>query len=263
MPSFKGKKRLGKILFRQALFQKKDLVIPSKNGLRFHLLNTHDSVGRDLFFDGEYEPKTIRAIEQYLSSGDVFIDAGANIGAISLPVAKRNKVNVFSFEPAPHIFQILKKNKEINAIDNITLMPMGLSDKAGTTDFYESDRMHGWSGMVKIDSFQHYKVNTTTLDLFAAEQGIERIAVLKADVQGWEYHVFKGAAQLLNEKRIGTIVFEFERWAEKNAGLEPGTAQQFLMDKGYVIRTLDGGKLDKPLTEGSVNLVAVACTTGR
>ncbi len=232
------------------------MVISCKNGLQFHLLNTHDSVGRDLFFDGEYEPETIKAIEQNLKKGDVFVDIGANIGAISLPVAKRNKVEVFSFEPAPRIFSILEKNQEENNLNNVHLMRLGLSDKVGETDFYESDRMHGWSGMVKIDSFQKCRVPTTTLDIFAVENKIERIAVLKADVQGWEYFVFKGAEKLLEEKRIDVIVFEFESWAEGNAGLELGAAQQYLIDKGYSIFRLNGERVEVTLKSGSLILVA-------
>lgn len=248
---------MGKILFRKSVFERKDRIIHCRHGLKLHILNTHDSVGRDLFFDGIYEPDTIKSIEENLSDGDVFVDAGANIGAISLPIAKRNNVQVFSFEPAPDIYQVLEKNKSLNGLKNIATIPAGLSDSIGETDFYESDRVHGWSGLVKIDSFRHCKVKTTTLDAFAKENNIQKIAVLKADVQGWEYFVFKGAGQLLTEKRIDTIIFEFEWWAEKNAGLELGAAQQFLIDKGYSIFTTEGKRIDKPLKEGTVILKAV------
>lgn len=94
------------------------------------------------------------------------------------------------------------------------------------------------------------------LDNFAAENNIEDIKVLKADVQGWEYHIFKGAERLINEGRIAHIVFEFEWWAEKNAGLKIGAAQQYLLDKGYLLQTLSGKSLTSPLTEGTVMLHA-------
>ena len=261
LPPFKGKKRLGQILFSNAVFERKDRIIRCKNNLKFHLLNTHDSVGRDLFFDGIYEPATLKAIEENLLDGDVFIDAGANIGAISLPVAKKKNVRTFSFEPATNIFKVLKKNQELNKLDNVITIPMGLSDREGVTDFYESARVHGWSGMVRIDSFQKYKVSTTTLDNFTTKNNIERIAVLKADVQGWEYYVFKGSEKLLDEKRIGTIIFEFEWWAEKNAGLELGAAQQFLLDKGYFLFHLNGKRIYQPFKQGSMVLMATSMSS--
>ncbi|MCZ2397330.1 MAG: FkbM family methyltransferase [Chitinophagales bacterium] len=251
LPPFKGKKRIGSFLFRNIVYKKSDRLISCKNGLKFHLLNTQDSVGRDLFFDGEYEPETVRLICSLLEDDDIMVDAGANIGAISLPIAKKKNITIYAFEPGKHIHEILKKNIEINGIRNVYPQQTALSDSAGEIAFYESDRVHGWSGPVKIDSFQHYKVPCTTLDTFTADLKIDRIKVLKADVQGWEYHVFKGAEQLLKEGRIRHIIFEFEWWAEKNAGLELGAAQKLLMQHGYRLETLEGKELATPLTEGT------------
>lgn len=255
-PRFKGKKRIGSLLFRKSMFAKNDQLISCQRGLKYHILNTHDSVGRDLFFDGIYEPRTISKIESLLQAGDIMIDAGANIGAITLPVAKDRKIKVYAFEPAKHIHEILQQNIQINTIKNIEAFAVGLSDRQCSADFYESDRVHGWSGMVKIDSFRHYQVPVISLDQFAAERDISIIKVLKMDVQGWEYFVLKGAEKLITEKRIAHIIFEFEWWAEKNAGLQPGSAQQFLLDNGYKIQTPDGKKISTPLTEGSFILHA-------
>ena len=97
LPAFKGKKRIGSVLFKKAIYKSSDQIISCKRGLKYSIINTHDSVGRDLFFDGIYEPRTIQAIEKRLSAGDVMIDAGANIGAISLPIAKYKKVKIFAF----------------------------------------------------------------------------------------------------------------------------------------------------------------------
>lgn len=256
LPSFKGKKRLGTSLFRKSLYSNRDRLITCKDGLKFYVLNTYDSVSRYLFFDGIYEPKTQKAIEENLQEGDVFIDAGANIGAISLPIAYRKNVSVFAFEPGQRIFRALVENIEVNHLKNIECIPLALSSQPGVVDFYESDKVHGWSSMVKIDNFRCHTVNSTTLDLFALENNIERIAVLKADVQGWEYHIFKGAERLFDEKRIGTVIFEFESWAEGNAGLELGASQKFLIGKGYSLFTLDGVRVHEPIREGSMVLKA-------
>ena len=171
-------------------------------------------------------------------------------------MAKGNHGQVYAFEPAKHVFEILEKNIAVNKLKNVTPVSLALSDVAETREFYESNRVHGWSGMVKIDSFQNYKVKATTLDFFAEENNIRQIKVLKADVQGWEYFVFKGAEKLLNERRIEYIIFELEWWAEQNAGLEVGTAQRFLLEKGYVLETLDGKKIERPLTQGTQMIVA-------
>lgn len=256
LPPFKGKKRIGTSLFRKALYSNEDRLITCKDGLKFHILNTYDSVSRYLFFDGIYEPKTQKAIEDSLVEGDVFVDAGANIGAISLPIAHRRNVRVFAFEPGQRIFRALEDNIKVNQLKNIKGIPLALSSREGVVDFYESDKVHGWSSMVKIDNFQCYRISSTTLDIFAFENNIEKIAALKADVQGWEYHIFKGAERLLDEKKIDTVIFEFESWAEGNAGLELGASQKFLIEKGYSLFTLDGERIIEPIREGSMVLKA-------
>lgn len=185
-----------------------------------------------------------------LDEGGVMIDAGANIGGISLPIAQRRSVKVFAFEPARNIFAVLEKNIALNHLENVEASYFALSDKAGTVDFYESDRVHGWSGIVKIDSFRHYTIHATTLDDFIKINRLNKIKVLKADVQGWEYFVFKGAERLIDEKRIENIIFEFEWWAEKNAGLEIGSAQKYLMEKGFSLFTLEGEPIHIPLDSG-------------
>ncbi len=219
IPAFKGKKRLGKLLFKRAVYKKAEKPVSCKRGLKYYIINTHDSVGRDLFFDGIYEPLTIRKIEEHLVAGEVMIDAGANIGAICLPIAKHHAVSVYAFEPAVQIYATLQKNMSLNDTGNVHAFPLALSGQCGEVDFYESEKVHGWSGIVKIDNFHHYKVETTTLDTFVKENNIDTIAVLKVDVQGWEYYVLKGAEKLIQQKKIKNIFFEFEWWAEKNAGL--------------------------------------------
>lgn len=256
LPGFHGKRRLGGILFRRYIHSHENRLIKCRDGLQFYLLNTIDSVGRDLFFDGRYEPETISLILSLLGEGDIMIDAGANIGSISIPVSGKKDVLIYAFEPAHEVFEVLKKNIAINGTGNIIPVAEALSDNNLENDFYESDRVHGWSGMAKIDSFNHYTVPSVTLDSFAENNDLQTIKILKADVQGWEYRVFKGAERLLNESGIEHIIFEFEWWAEKNAGLEPGTAQQFLLEKGYRLQTFSGVKITAPLTEGTVMIHA-------
>ena len=60
--------------------------------------------------------------------------------------------------------------------------------------------------------------------------------LIKIDVEGYEYHVFKGATGLLGRPDAPDILFEFVDWAEKQAkGVEIGDSQQILRDLGYQI----------------------------
>ena len=252
LPYFKGKNHLGMWLFKKRMYQKINESITCSYGLKYQIINTSDSIGRELFLNGIYEKETIRLLRKLLAPGKIMIDAGANIGSISLPLAKLTGAHLYAFEPAPLIFQILEKNIQQNHLDNIDSFQLALSDLAGERDFYESERVHGWSGMVGIDSFKKSRVQATRLDDFCKERGIEAIEVLKIDVQGWEYHVLHGAEKLLDEGRIAHIIFEFEWWAEQNAGLNIGAAQELLLQKGYELNEFNGKKISEPVKTGTL-----------
>ncbi len=52
-------------------------------------------------------------------------------------------------------------------------------------------------------------VQAIALDGYAEREGVERIDLLKLDVEGWEWRALKGAKRLLAEARIGGVLFEF------------------------------------------------------
>ena len=67
---------------------------------------------------------------------------------------------------------------------------------------------------------------------------------IKVDVEGYEYFVFKGAADILQKKNSPDILFEFLDWAE--AALpdrQAGDAQRLLKGYGYTLYELIGSKL--------------------
>ena len=105
-------------------------------------------------------------------------------------------------------------------------------------------------------------VETRTLDEILESNKVQRVAVVKVDVEGHEAAVFRGAQKLLLSSPAPAIVFEFCDWAEARfAGGYPGEAQEFLMRLGYRIHRLAapgklGRPLDVPLTAGSAMLVA-------
>lgn len=72
-----------------------------------------------------------QVINEYLiediSSNDIVLDIGANIGAFSLFAAKKAK-QVYAVEPL--YSDILKKNLEMNAIKNVKILEIGLGRSA-------------------------------------------------------------------------------------------------------------------------------------
>jgi hypothetical protein len=106
-------------------------------------------------------------------------------------------------------------------------------------------------------------VTARTLDSILDQDSIDRVDVLKVDVEGFEGQVFVGATKLLAGSRAPTIIFEFCDWAERRIQNAPiGHAQRFLLDLGYSIyrladfMSLRPQPLRKPLVAGYEQLVA-------
>ena len=83
-------------------------------------------------------------------------------------------------------------------------------------------------------------VQTIALDDFCTQQGIDRIHLLKIDVEGAEYQVLKGAKMLLQAKRIDCIVFEFGV-TSFDMGNTPEEIKTLLHSSGYGIRNVVSG----------------------
>lgn len=258
LPSFKGKLRLASFLLKDRLNKNDSIEFRGKNKVHYRIPNTIENVGKELFINGIYEVKTIKAIKRLLNNSSIFFDVGANIGAISLPLAKTTHANIHAFEPSRSIFQFLKMNVHKNGIKNITLNNCAVHSKNDADiEFFAVEEKYGNSSLAPTFIQQpHYSVKTVSLDAYCTRHAITEIDVLKVDVQGFEIEVLKGCRSLLKRKAIKNIFFEFEGWAEANAKFETGASQDFLLENEYEIFTLKNKKLEAKLESGSLMLWA-------
>jgi FkbM family methyltransferase len=161
------------------------------------------------------EEKFLRRVAAKMGGGTIF-DIGANRGAYSVLVRKLCPKNtIYAFEPHPKNFRLLE---DAASRSGFTALPIAVSDRVGSVQLYDFAEEDG-STQASLDcntlSFQgnartvSYDVPCTTLDSFTTENGIERIALLKIDTEGFDLSVLKGAARLLSEQRIDLIQFEF------------------------------------------------------
>jgi FkbM family methyltransferase len=158
-------------------------------------------------------------IRSFLSLSDVptVVDVGANVGDYSSAVLETNKrARVFAFEPHPETYKRL--SSRMSSLENFFAINSACGSVPGNFTLYDHAGGSGTEhaslhrGVIervhKGESIQHV-VDVTTLDKFAAEQGINIIHLLKIDTEGNELEVLKGAAGLLREGRIRAIQFEF------------------------------------------------------
>lgn len=257
LPHFKGKLRLGRLLFKSLINKNNSVIFSAHHNILYHVPNTLENLGIELFVDGIYEKKLVALLKKNIKPGENYFDIGANIGAIGLPVIKVNPgVKYIGFEASPLIFEYLKTNFQQNNISNYelhnTLVHAGDNQ---TMKFYQPEQ-YGKSSLAPTFTEEHIYVKSISLDTFCYSQKINRINWMKVDVQGYELYVFMGMKQLLLNKKVNNIIFEFEYWAEEWAGLEKGAAQKYLSALGYDLFDLSGKKLKAILTEGKTMIWA-------
>ena len=160
-----------------------------------------DIVGKYLkdFHEGPYEYGDV-----FIKEGDVVFDCGANTGMFSA-VASRYGGEVYAFEAIPEIIDnYLSKAADINK--NIRIFSIAVWDKEETLDFsYLVDHICA-SGCTQILDEVHHKkrcrhvtVPAITLDAFVEQNGIARVDFIKADIEGAERNMLRGATRILRE----------------------------------------------------------------
>jgi FkbM family methyltransferase len=183
----------------------------------------------------DYEPE-LNYLESVLSPGKVFVDGGANFGIYTVLASQLvgDSGRVLSFEPAAESFPILKHNVELNKMSNVKLFNLAISDKEENTRFYHIDNApNSYSLGSDVNSETNFEeVQTTTLDKVLSDEGIERVDLIKLDVEGAEELVLQGARSLFSRMRP-TLILEINPTAIARLGLSPDGIVNLLKEWDY------------------------------
>lgn len=165
----------------------------------------HDSiVGRSLQDYGEYSEHEVELFNQILRPGDVALDLGANLGALTIPMGRRvgPTGRVWAFEPQPAMARILAANCIINTI-NVKVMMLAAGDtktQVSIPDFEDYNHVYNY-GRVEVGEpgFSKYvMVSQEPLDELDID---EPVRFMKVDVEGSELRVLRGAKTLIETNK--------------------------------------------------------------
>lgn len=172
-------------------------------------------IQRQLYFFGTYflERKFLKVWQDLARQSDVIFDVGANAGIYSLAASSANAtVAVHAFEPTPDIAERLRQTKELNGLVNLIIVEAAVSDHTGQTRLVMCDGGGGNGGMNFLNNESRLEsdipVKTVTLDQYCRDHSIEKIDLIKVDVQGFEPEVFRGSHDLLRDGKVGTVFVE-------------------------------------------------------
>jgi FkbM family methyltransferase len=219
--------------------RQKNLRVQTKAGI-FHLPNLLDMISIDLYMNGYYEKGLVDHLISNVPPNGVFLDVGANIGSISIPLAKaRPDVRIISVEASPWIFDILAKNVSANGCTNITPLNFAVFNESGKSlPMYAPKDLFGKGSLKSVYTSDGEMVQTITIDDIRTTSEIGCINYIKVDVEGFEAAVFNGMSEVAKNDKP-RIIFEFSEWAELAAGFQACEAQSIILSKGYRLQEMD------------------------
>jgi FkbM family methyltransferase len=187
-----------------------DLVEVDVDGIRVALDRADASVSIQAM-QGEYEPHVMSTLDRLLGVGDVFVDVGANVGFHTFRASARvgDGGRVVAVEANPENARLIAHTIESNSITNVELVPLALAGGRGHVSFGTHVGSNGGflpDGASTTGSGRGTLVATMALD----ELDLDRVSVVKIDVEGAEGIVIDGATRTIEQQRP-TFVMEFSQ----------------------------------------------------
>lgn len=196
-------------------------------------------MGKAIYWRGAHDWSPIFTLESQLKKGDTFIDVGANQGEYTLWAARKAGTTgkVYSFEPMAGLFAQLKENIQLNPTYKSVFHPiqLGLSKEPGELElFTQLGENEGTNTIFSSDQFNISlgKIQLDTLDNQVEKLGIDRIDVMKVDVEGAELQVLQGGEKSI-EKFRPKLLLEINREACKSGGYEAEDILELLQKYDY------------------------------
>jgi FkbM family methyltransferase len=188
-------------------------------------------------------PELLSLLRTSLAPGEVFLDAGANVGVFSIDLARHlgPSGQVLAFEPAPDAMQVLERRaRRANVWDRIQAFQMALGSG---------------SDLRALRADPHHPDDWTKRSLFSAGPVVQQVAVrafddlirsgavrlpkgldsVKIDVEGAEAEVIRGMATTLEELQPRIVVVETIPDHQDRAGSSVEEITSLLDKVGYAV----------------------------
>ena len=172
------------------------------------------------------------------------MDIGANIGLMTIPIARNPLIRCLAFEPEPVNFDFLKRNVARNAPEgNIEFLNVALFHKHDSLSLAIADRNIGDHRLTResVSGRDTVQVQAVPLDDF-----LDRIVgplAVKIDTQGAEPFIIAGGQRVL--ARAGLLAIEFCPYLMRQLGGDPEIVINLVasFDEAAV---MSGGRAETP-----------------
>jgi FkbM family methyltransferase len=199
-------------------------------------LNPRDYVEGQLLFTPQFYEAGERAwVAGHLEPGEVFVDLGAHAGSYTLIAARAvgPSGRVVAVEADPRTVERLRNNVRLNGLENVEIVHGGVSDAEELLHLSMNASRNTGASSFLIPVGDDVAVPCRPLLDVLRERAVERVAGLKADIEGFEFRVLRRfLADAPESLWPGFVLVEQKDWWVEQAG---GNAVELLCSHGYEV----------------------------
>ncbi|KAL6894543.1 hypothetical protein ACP4OV_008641 [Aristida adscensionis] len=174
-------------------------------------------------------------------SGGVVVDVGANVGMAAFAAAVMG-FRVVAFEPVFENLQRICDGVYLNRVqDRVVVYHAAASDRIGNITMHkvigrlDNSAISATGAKLAFKSNEEIAVEVATIPLDEVIPDAERVLMIKIDVQGWEYHVLRGATKLLSRRKGDApyLIYEEDERLLQASNSSAQEIRAFLASVGY------------------------------
>lgn len=194
-------------------------------GQKIYVDTRDTSVAPHLMLDGHWEPEITRVFRGQIKPDDTVFDIGANLGYFGIVAGTEvgPEGSIHFFEPNPALTKLIVKSASVNGLGPISsINTVAVGNQAGTLDIYFNEVMAGSGNLlhpaetgIRDTGVVDFGITTTastpviTIDEYCAARNIQRVDVVKIDVEGFEPNVYAGMRKTIKHNPSMRILMEF------------------------------------------------------
>lgn len=233
------------------------------HGFRMLLEDQDPGISAELLEHGTREGEAPHLVSELVQADWICMEIGANLGFYALMEALKG-ARIYAIEPVPRCLDILRQNITLNGVEDlVSVHELAIGNGNRRAAFKESPATNwGRMAQAKAITWEHAReieVMEMTLDSFVAAEEIERVDLLRFDVEGYEAELVEGAQETLRQMPTGSWMFaEFHPRCFDDPMIHLLPAIQNVLDHGFEPRHLISGGTPRDLPEE--DFAAAICT---
>lgn len=222
----------------------------------------HLHIGSRIFWDGCYSCAQLLLLDRVLKFNMVYVDVGANVGEQTVFAAKRlTRGQVIAFEPTTAMYQCLVENVHLNGFHNVRTVKLGLGDQSAKLPIFTSDELSSDGtineGVPTLYASQKRSRLLETVDIvrfddYTLQCHLERLDVMKIDVEGAEMAVLRGSERTIRHF-APLIIMEIHEGTSQAAGYSAKVLLEYVESYGYRVEGLLQDGNTRPFDSSELN----------